>query len=516
MAGPHGVRLLACTFPSSPAPADTANHFEPSSSLTELFAVPHAAGVEVKLLTTPAFEEFKHLIDEFKPTIVYLGAAADYDQDKQSGLMRSIAFKDGTGADSLWDEFFAGKQVDALYIDGKVDYEKVKAMQSRGDVPSVAAWPQADGPPATLTAQFSHTFLSVLLSYAASVNEAFAMASHVLQAHCTALVDGNHQPPPLPTLLSQLKAELPDSNSIPPLVMPGLDLTQSIASAVPGWSDLRLLAPRAELRLLLCGGSSLIDSHKLSFLGEALRALLIMETRNTTLVNTSSCARLPVNLAAGCAALRCEIRTSSGRPAVVVLGGQPDVLKEPKLVEHALRMTLVSDSQSLQFRLPPPGVGVAQPRSSAAIAGGTPVVDALVLSSVWVVQVLRSLCQDPKSFGLISMGVAALGASATAGLSAHDCQRLKMLVSGQGPSVHPAAPLPEATPQEQAATEMAGPAAELGEGSAPGAEQATAEEDMATEEAQAGKAPGPAKAGEADGRAEAEATADAMELEATA
>lgn len=51
---------------------------------------------------------------------------------------------------------------------------------------------------------------------------------------------------------------------------------------VAGWSDLRLLAPRAELRLLLCGGSSLIDSHKLSFLGEALRAMLIMETRNAT------------------------------------------------------------------------------------------------------------------------------------------------------------------------------------------------------------------------------------------
>lgn len=50
-------------------------------------------------------------------------------------------------------------------------------------------------------------------------------------------------------------------------------------------------------------------------------------------------------------------------------------------------MTLVSDSQSLQFRLPPPGVAVPPPRVSAAIAGGTPVVDTLVLSSVWAVQV---------------------------------------------------------------------------------------------------------------------------------
>ena len=49
-----------------------------------------------------------------------------------------------------------------------------------------------------------------------------------------------------------------------------------------GWSDLRLLAPRAELRLLLTGNTSLVDSHRLSFLGEALRALLVIETRSLT------------------------------------------------------------------------------------------------------------------------------------------------------------------------------------------------------------------------------------------
>eukprot|EP00955_Chlamydomonas_euryale_P038797 351204-Chlamydomonas_euryale.AAC.8 len=166
-----------------------------------------------------------------------------------------------------------------------------------------------------------------------------------------------------------------------------------------------------------------------------------METRSASLVSTSSCSKVPVNLASGCAAVRCEVKTASGRPAVVVLGGQPSVLKDVKLVEHALRMTLVSDSQSLQFRLPPPGVSVPPPRMSAAIAGGCPVVDTLVLSSVWAVQVLRALCEDAASLGLISMGVAAVGASATAGLSPADVQRLKMLVSGDGPSEHPLAAL---------------------------------------------------------------------------
>lgn len=55
-----------------------------------------------------------------------------------------------------------------------------------------------------------------------------------------------------------------------------------------GWQDLRLLAPRAELRLLLCGNSALVDAARLSFLGEALRALLVLEARNVKVMSGSS------------------------------------------------------------------------------------------------------------------------------------------------------------------------------------------------------------------------------------
>lgn len=51
------------------------------------------------------------------------------------------------------------------------------------------------------------------------------------------------------------------------------------ACMAAGWMDVRLLAPRAELRLQIAGGSSMIDSGRLSYLGEALRALLVMEVR---------------------------------------------------------------------------------------------------------------------------------------------------------------------------------------------------------------------------------------------
>lgn len=86
-------------------------------------------------------------------------------------------------------------------------------------------------------------------------------------------------------------------------------------------------------------------------------------------------------------------------------------------------------------------------------------------------QIFALAPQDAKNFNLLSMGVAALGASTTAGLTSHDVQRLKMLVSGQGPTVHPLAPLPDTSAPEQAAQELAGAASlEAPEGQGEGAE----------------------------------------------
>jgi hypothetical protein len=42
-----------------------------------------------------------------------------------------------------------------------------------------------------------------------------------------------------------------------------LDLSRGVLAAVPGWAHVRLLAPHADLRLLVCGHSSLVDSHRL-------------------------------------------------------------------------------------------------------------------------------------------------------------------------------------------------------------------------------------------------------------
>lgn len=56
-------------------------------------------------------------------------------------------------------------------------------------------------------------------------------------------------------------------------------------------------------------------------LGEALRALLVLEVRQARLAGRQACERTPAHLPPGCAALRCALRSASGAAASVVLGG---------------------------------------------------------------------------------------------------------------------------------------------------------------------------------------------------
>ena len=56
-------------------------------------------------------------------------------------------------------------------------------------------------------------------------------------------------------------------------VIKGSDFKTGVARAVPGWENVRLLAPHAELRLLACGQSSLIDAQRLRCLTHCLHVV---------------------------------------------------------------------------------------------------------------------------------------------------------------------------------------------------------------------------------------------------
>ncbi len=86
------------------------------------------------------------------------------------------------------------------------------------------------------------------------------------------------------------------------------------------------------------------------------------------------------------------------------------VLKSPPLVEHALRETLFLDAFNMRVSDPQTAVPAPMARSSAAIAGGGPVHDGVIRSSLWAYCLLRRLAQVRYSLSgeALDIGAAAL------------------------------------------------------------------------------------------------------------
>jgi len=45
------------------------------------------------VLSHPSFEEFDQVVGEFKPTVIYLGAPANFDLNKETGTLEPFCFK---------------------------------------------------------------------------------------------------------------------------------------------------------------------------------------------------------------------------------------------------------------------------------------------------------------------------------------------------------------------------------------------------------------------------------------
>lgn len=111
-----------------------------------------------------------------------------------------------------------------------------------------------------------------------------------------------------------------------------------------GWSETQLMAPRAELRLQLTGGSALLDAARLAYLGEGLRSLLVIEARSAEVESVSPLDPPPAFLGPRLAARRVCFRTASGARAAAVLAAPEALVENEALRLYALRQTLVADA----------------------------------------------------------------------------------------------------------------------------------------------------------------------------
>lgn len=74
--------------------------------------------------------------------------------------------------------------------------------------------------------------------------------------------------------------------------------------------------------------------HAGRYFGEALRALLVLETRGLHALVLTPLDRPPPHLPAGTGAVRVEVRTPSAARCAVTLGGPPELLKNKVWLER--------------------------------------------------------------------------------------------------------------------------------------------------------------------------------------
>lgn len=126
----------------------------------------------------------------------------------------------------------------------------------------------------------------------------------------------------------------------------------------------------------------------------------------------------------------CSLRTESGVHTSIVLAVPPQVAEHDALLEYAIRHTLVADSLSLQFRLPPPNVKLPQAHSDPRLAFSASLVDTLAVTSLWAVHVLRQLSKRSTYRSLVGLGIAAIGNSPVQAFTQADALRFRTAVQG--------------------------------------------------------------------------------------
>ncbi|KAL6767970.1 CGL156 [Auxenochlorella protothecoides x Auxenochlorella symbiontica] len=400
--------------------------------------------IEIHVFKAPQLQDLPEYLAAKKPNMLYISGGVYHGGDSRAHapLLR-LPFMHGPdghpqpAAVELFLRALTGLNLFAVYIDAAGCEDLGRRIRSRG-IPHVVTWANHPLPRALPAMHFAHAFFAHLRTPSVSVAEAFGLASHALRAH--AFAPGG-EPPLLPLLLAAGSPCLPGPGSLPPLPLPpGADPAAPHPTTLPEYGAVRVLAPHAEARLLLAAHPALVAPAALGLVCEALRGLLTVEARRATLAGVARLERAPPHLPPGSVALRVQLLSASRAPLTVVVAGPPRVLEDGALLAHALRAALVADAHSLQLKLPPAGAPPPPTRASPTVAAGTPVVEALAVASVWMVALLKGLCQDKQYRGLMSVGVAAVSVTGVAAFEPTDAARWTAVLG----SVAPRAPL--ATP----------------------------------------------------------------------
>ena len=404
----------------------------PKQIATSFSYVPLPERSPKKVLKNPTVDEIVAAIDEYKPTAIIFHGGLESGEDDRPGSerLKSLPSSMLGGQNRIIASMLAARP-EIVYIDSFGCSELAERIRKK-TAAFVVAWSDLNQPNVFVAYHFLYSFFGILEMKSVVAAEAFAIAAELTCAFVSNMEASDpREPIALPRMFGDEMPRLPGIGYAPSFVdkTTGETLTDP-QNYYPGYLDMRLCAPNAEVRVLVSALYDIMSAARLGSLCQGIRGILAAEIRESKLVRKTQINIDPPYLPGGSVAYRCSMKSLNDISFDVVVGGPPGVLTNDDLVEHGLRQAMIADVHSLQFKIPPPGQEIPDHHSSEVIASGAPMIEVLVVTSSWIVYVMKRICENPLYRPLVIGGIGAVSTSVNISFSKEEAIRQAATVTG--------------------------------------------------------------------------------------
>ncbi|XP_071710352.1 AT-rich interactive domain-containing protein 4 [Rutidosis leptorrhynchoides] len=381
--------------------------------------------LEVQTLISPTRDEIHKVVDSVQPNIVYFqGERLPNDE------VGSLVWEDIPG-------LFGSTLPTTVYLEYPNGEEVAGALHLKG-IPYVIYWKNTFS--CYAASHFRHALLSVVQSSSSHTWDAFRLAHSSFRLHCV-----------------RTKFVFPDDNcendisKLGPCLLghpPKIDVPQPEAGGEDGEEKypedlpaIKIYDDDVNVRFLVCGSASTLDSSLLDPLEDGLNALLSIEMRGSKLHNRVSAVPPPLQAGAfsrGVVTMRCDISTSSSAYISLLVSGSAQTCFDDQLLENHIKSEVIDKTQLVQAasKSDENKPFVCEPRRSAAVACGASVFEVSMKVPLWASQVLRQLAPDISYCNLVALGVASVQGLAVSSFEEHDAKRLLFFCGKRHNDIH--------------------------------------------------------------------------------
>ncbi|KAH6821847.1 ARID/BRIGHT DNA-binding domain-containing protein [Perilla frutescens var. hirtella] len=384
--------------------------------------------LEVQTLKSPTLDEFRKVLDSWQPNLVYLQGKQLANEEVGSVSWGGVELSSPEAVSGL----FSSTIPTTVYLEVPNGEMLAKSLHSKG-VPYVIYW--KDSFSCYAASHFRNALFSVIQSSSCHTWDAFQLADASFRLHCLrnncVLPDGQKVSDELgPNLVGDPPIITVD---IPEIEDAGED-EESTSGSLPA---IKIYDDDVNMRFLVCGVASSLDTFLLGSLEDGLNALLSIEVRGSKLHNRVSALPPPLQagtFSRGVVTMRCDLSTSSSAHISLLVSGSAQTCFDDQLLENHIKSEII-DKSELIHALPnsdenkPPA---SEPRRSVSVACGAEVFEVSVKVPTWASQVLRQLAPDVSYRNLVALGIASIQGLAVASFEREDAERLLFFCSRQG------------------------------------------------------------------------------------